>query len=157
MRRMYSLEQLKEVVKNTKGYDFANLVDADGHDRFIEGDINLNESVPEEITKVYGKWSLSGSHLMFVLCIDLAVKNFTSQTDLAHITLPSWVMNKIAPLFDVVIDRKTFIAFANDYTTQEPVVYLEKHSDYVSLILNAINVTPAKHCRIEFDLLIDNN
>ena len=43
MKRMWSKNELKAIVKSTQGYDFANLVDKDGNPRFIEGDIEIEE------------------------------------------------------------------------------------------------------------------
>ena len=65
MRRMYSEKQIRELVKTTKGYDIVNLVDKDGHERFIEGDIPDPEITG--LTPIYYKWSLSGTHLMIVM------------------------------------------------------------------------------------------
>ena len=133
-----------------------SIKDADGHKRFIEDDITLDTNISTEISKVYGKWSLSGSHLILVLCIDIDVVNLTSQTKLCDIQLPSWILDKIIPLFSNVVDRQTFVAFSDDYSSQNNVVYLTKVSISISFMMNAINVTALKHCRIEFDLLIDN-
>ena len=83
MRRMFSLKQLEEIankqvqeqvssgeLENVKVFE--NIVDKDGHKRFIEGDITFENITG--VSKVYGKWSLSGNHLMIVICPKLIME-----------------------------------------------------------------------------------
>ena len=56
--------QLKDPA-TVNSVDMANIVDADGHNRFIEGNIATEEI--EGVTWAYARWSLSGTHLMCVL------------------------------------------------------------------------------------------
>ena len=68
MRRMYSENQLLKAVENESKENglkvFENIVDKDGHKRFIEFD--LSPKTITGITPVYAKASLSGSHFMVV-------------------------------------------------------------------------------------------
>ena len=59
-------------VKDTDGnYKiFENIVDNQGNTRFIEGDITIQEV--SGVSKLFGKWSLSGSHLLIVLALGIA-------------------------------------------------------------------------------------
>ena len=59
MKRMWSRKELKEMVEQIKK-NVNTLVDSDGHDRFISGDITTSTIAGVEFT--YGKWSLRGSH-----------------------------------------------------------------------------------------------
>ena len=170
MRRMYSQNQLDNQIKEVKK-DINTLVDSDGNERFVEGDIELSSAIPEEITKTYGKWSLSGSHLLVVLCLDIAVKNFETQTALCNITLPDYIIDKVVPLFSSVVDRKGFLGWNDDYSTQTIECYLTKSTNklglnlyvtanpiatfHISLNLNSVNIGKTRHVRINFDLLID--
>ena len=54
-----------EMILNPKMED---IVDADGHKRFIEGNVTPANIIGENDIQ-YAKWSLSGSHLMIVLAI----------------------------------------------------------------------------------------
>ena len=169
MRRMYSLNQLKEIanvqvqqqvssgnLQNVKVFE--NIVDKDGHKRFIEGNISLSSQAPEGTSKIYGKWSLSGTHLMIVICVGLV--NGTSYTDnlgVASMTLPSWVASKIATIVGVSIDYKTFNAYASNYTKQDFRVRLQKGDNTLGIVKEGtLTLTTDRIVRIEFDLLIDN-
>ena len=152
---MYSLEQLKEVVKNTKGYDIANLVDANGNERFIEGDVNIEETTG--MSKVYGKWSLSGTHLMFVLVLNIAnATAYTSKT-IANIPLPAWVLDKLEPLFGTtIIPYTTFKAFKNDGTTNQNIdMRLVKITGGVAIGSYSFTASDDRSVRVEFDLIVD--
>ena len=106
MRRMYSEEQVKKMIQNALSSGqmkdvkvFEDIVDKDGHARFIEGDIDLAATTPEGVTKVYGKWSLSGSHLMIVLAGVIADGTTIGGAIWAKVNMPSWIINKIYPIF----------------------------------------------------------
>ena len=155
---MYSLQQLKEVVKNTKGYNFANLVDKDGHSRFIEGNGSPIEQEGAEIT--YCKWSLSGTHLMCVLAGNISNSTvIANNTTLASFTLPSWVSEKIYPVFAGNLEIQYINLYASDWTKQSVGVSFAKLSDGKLRIRSeeALTLTADRGFRIQFDLLIDNN
>ena len=133
---------------------FENIVDKDGHKRFIEGDIDFNET--EGFTKTYGKWSLSGSHLLIVIAGIVANETPAGNRKIANVNLPSWIKDKINNLFGIVVDTKQLIYYANDYTTQTSNVYLEKQSNVVQIALANPAITAQRQFRVEFDLLIDN-
>lgn len=162
MRRMYSLEQIKTIaLEKIEATDnlhvFENIVDQNGHKRFIEGDINLLDSVPSTLTKVYGKWSLSGSHLLIVLCI-AGTNTTVINSDISHITLPAWIIDKIVPIAsNQWVDNKITTMFGNDLSTQQLSVYLRKfESGIIGINCNSLTLTADRTGRISFDLLIDN-
>ena len=161
MRRMYSDKQVLKTVEEvaqTEGLKaFENIVDKDGHKRFIEGDIILRTI--SGLTQTYGKWSLSGSHLLIVFAFD--AENTTviaNNTTLADCPLPKWVYDKIVALFGNIVDRKTFTLWANDYSTQSINIFMLKSTSEDSLFFQCNNITLSadRHVRIAFDLLIDN-
>lgn len=164
MRKMYSKPQLLEAVEQEAKVNglkaFENIVDKDGHKRFIEGEISLHSDMPSGVSKTYGKWSLSGTHLMIVLC--LSIENTTTLsngTNIGTCTLPSWISDKIYPVWQSLwIERKDFSAFADDWTAQTFTCSMRKGADNTLLIAKTGNLTLTsdKNVRIYFDLLIDN-
>ena len=163
MRRMYSLNQLQEIalkkIESTTSLKvFENIVDKDGHKRFIEGD--LEEITHEGVTFNYGKWSLSGSHLMVVIACSLADGTaITSSYGICKITLPKWVYDKIYPVFaGNLIDIRTINAFANDWSTQGVQIKCSKVTDSTKLYFEfgSVTLTKDRGFRYQIDLLIDN-
>ena len=159
MRRMYSKNQVEEFVKNTKK-DIATLVDSDGHNRFIEDDITM-ETI-EGITQTYCKWSLSGTHLMIVVCGNIAdTTALTENQLLSAVSLPDWVKEKIVPIRpntqEVILTQ--FLAYGAGGTTQNLSVRLVKTNENVIQIKKTGNLTLTadRSFRISFDLLIDSD
>lgn len=155
---MFSEEQIKklalEKVESTDNLKiFEDIVDKQGHKRFIEGDITI-ETITG-VTQKYGKWSVSGTHLMIVLAVD--VENgvsFTSGSTIATITnIPQWVLDKIFPISGTVV--VPYIDFSGQ--GQNWGVRLEKNSsDKLQLKAYSITMNQDRSFRIAFDLLIDN-
>lgn len=156
MRHMWTKNQVENLVKTTKK-DITSLVDKDGHDRFIEGTIT-----PESLTGVtwtYGKWSLSGSHLMIVVCGSIAANNkFNGGDAVFKVNLPSWIMNKIYPILNKLIGYSTFIAVDTNYGSEVVADYFDKESSYILCGISSDSETFTNNAnfRIQFDLLIDN-
>ena len=169
MRRMYSEKQLQDIaskqvqeqvssgnLQNVK--IFENIIDKDGHKRFIEGTISVEEQTGLTIT--YGKWSLSGTHFMLVIAGSVSAGNsaYLSLTTTLN-NLPSWVLAKIHPLGsgDNVAYGQIDIYTNNTGTIGHEDVILIKQSElglyHVSAIGDADN---AVAFRVAFDLLIDN-
>lgn len=136
--------------------EFENIRDSSSHKRFVEDNGTPLSKVG--FSSVFCKWSLSGSHIMFVLAgnIDDEVL-ITGGSVLATFVLPSWIANKIYPIFSSYIERKTISLTANDWTTQDMNVLLSKTGNniYISLVSN-ITLTAQRFFRVQFDLLIDN-
>ena len=133
-----------------------NIVDADGHKRFVEG--NGNPVNMAGVTITYNKWSLSGTHLMFVIA-----GNVASGTSLAFgcdFTLPKWIHDKIYPVFGGSILSLFKITLTdNSWNTQEVNAYFGKASDNkvsITQSSGATEITSDKAFRIQYDLLIDN-
>lgn len=136
---------------------FENIVDKDGNKRFIEGNVDI-ETITG-VTKDYGKWSLSGTHLFIVLALSL--ENTTDLTNgqlLSSIELPSWICDKIVTLWSTAIVLNVFSARANDWTEQIFSAYLGKESETNITIRKsgALTLNADRKVRIIYDLLIDN-
>ena len=160
MRRMYSKNQLKVLSKAEAKLvkkDISTLVDKDGHDRFIEGDIELDSGVPEGVEKLYAKWSLSGSHLMIVICFSIANGTVVSGANaLTYIDLPKWVMDKIVPITSNIVDSRSITVFNTAFSGQSMGTSVVKTpGDKLRLNCN-ITATDDRIARYTLDLLIDN-
>lgn len=135
---------------------FENIVDKDGHYRFIEGNGVVNEETGFESS--YCRWSLSGSHLMVVLAYSFDNYSIVSGTTFATFELPQWIADKITPAFrSTYIEIKQFTAYANDLGKQDFNASLIKVDN--ELYINAqstIAITGERFGRIQFDLIIDN-
>lgn len=144
-----------------------NIVDKDGHKRFIEGDIDvLEDNLPEGNEVKYAKWSLSGSHLMIVFYEEILQNSYTSAvypTVFAEIKLPKWILDKIISnnSYYVGAPSISISALASTGSTFETVrCGLRKQSDKLELVYDPVGspiTTPHNSSgRLTFDLLIDN-
>ena len=139
---------------------FENIVDKDGHERFIEGEGTPIER--EGVNSSYCKWSLSGSHLMLVLCLDIEVDGeIPANATIGTYDLPSWMVDKIIPVFaSNFIDVKSMIFRDSSWAQQNMSVGLSKGNDGKIKLINvgaAVTITSTKkYGRVQFDLLIDD-
>lgn len=136
-----------------------NIKDEDGHNRFIEGDISLQNTVPEGVTLTYGKWSLSGTHLMIVFSITIADETVLSTQYLGNFTLPKWISDKIFTWFGNQIRAAGFQARASDGSNQNMNLSLRKsnvENGFGLYLDTAITLTAQRILIASYDLLIDN-
>lgn len=163
MRRMFSKKQVEEIslekIESTTNLKvFENIVDKDGHKRFIEG--NGTNEVISGITFTYSKFSLSGTHLMFVIAG--TCNNATELTNsllFSSFTIPSWIWNKIFGVWQTTnVIRQQIIMYADDWTTQSPSFVLAKGTDNRITVrhVGTTTLTADRSFRMQFDLLIDN-
>ena len=153
-----SIEQADKLELNPNGTfrAFENIVDKDGHPRFIEGDIELvNNAIP---TKIYGKWALSGTHLLLVLCLSAKQNdNISGGIITKPINIPQWILDKITPLWGgVEVDKITIYYYDVSSNQQSTTAYLEKKDTGLVIYHSGLGLTQDRACRIAFDLLIDN-
>lgn len=134
---------------------FENIKDADGHNRFIGGNITTNPITG--VTYTYGKWALSGTHLLIVLCATLEDEAIISFSQMGSFELPSWVANKLVPLYTDVISSKKENAFAQDGSGQEMQIYTTKTDNVIKIITGGLTLTDDRNIRIAIDFLIDND
>lgn len=148
------------------GATLDDIVDSQGNKRFIEanGVPNTTASViiANEISFSYYKWSLSGTHLMFVIAgLVPKSKKLPGQVDLVSFELPAYVMNKIMPLNqDNYIYEKSDKLYAYSLGSANISTVLRKYDDKI-VITNLVDSTnPSSswgaYFRIQFDLLIDS-
>ena len=147
---------------------FENIVDADGHKRFIEGEISLPETIANlGITKIYGKWSLSGTHLMIVFAIQNQTESniiIPGWNGLYNILIPQWIYNKLYGMANtnVLAHNSANIVNAIGIVAVKDTanVYIEKQpslGNYIGVVTPAdITLESGDYLRIAFDLLIDN-
>lgn len=143
-----------EVTITDGGVLLDNIVDSQGHKRFIEGEGTVNT----KITDSYCKWSLSGSHLLVVLGGSVADGTaFTSGENLATFNIPIWVAQKIVPLFSNSVERKSVNLWSDDYQAFAVIMWLQKVSGVLRITSGAqYTISGDKTFRVEFDLLIDS-
>jgi len=162
MKRMWTEREVRSLavksVEETSNLKvFEGIVDKDGHKRFIEGDIDI-ETITG-VTKAYGKWSLSGSHLMVVLCLDIAdATTINTETKLAEIDLPSWIKDKIVPLYLTYVSYNGFPTIGPGTDTTFKANFRKVLDDIMAIYTWGGNYTSQRdeHVRIQFDLLIDD-
>lgn len=148
----FDVEDL-EVTHELKGFE--NIVDKDGHKRFVEGDIALYEV--SGMTKTYGKWALSGAHLLIVLAGSIANGTALSYQTIAEVNLPSWIKDKIVPLYSTAVVRNQDTYFGSSGSdTQNNYSFLIKDETHIYINIGALTLSSNKTFRIAFDLLIDN-
>ena len=131
-----------------------NIVDSNGNKRFVEGNITIDTL--SGVTQTYGKWSLSGSHLMIVIALQIASGTALTTSDrVAILSLPSWVVGKIKAIYGNYVSRNTFpgIGAGTDHNYE---FTLRKISDIISVYYTNFTTTRAENIRIQFDLVIDN-
>ena len=133
-----------------------NIKDLNGNLRFIEGDL-----ITEELTGVtfnYNKYSLSGTHLMFVLACSIVNTTVVADgTKFASVELPSYIANKIVALFGKNVSVITNTAYSASWGTQTFKFRLIKETDNLFEIrsVDPVTLNTDKNLRVQFDLLID--
>lgn len=138
--------------------NLSSIIDNQGNPRFIEGDITLAEI--SGVTKDYGKWSLSGSHLLIVLCLKGENEATITFGDNAIINLPKWIYDKVKTLNTNRIDTQTLTFYGQtDDTTQSTSIRLMKANveGKLTIGIGTITFNANRICRIAFDLLIDTD
>lgn len=150
-----------ELESGGKAKIFENIVDKDGHKRFIEGE--GTPSSIEGVTSVYCRWSLSGSHLMLVYAGNIANETeIGNGNPFAKFYLPEWIASKIYPVWSTnrlqILDGK---CYADDWTEQPLKIVVDKLTDSTGVGIqftkvNALTLTAERAFRLAFDLLIDN-
>ena len=138
----------------------SSIVDSDGHKRFVTGDISAQTI--SGVTFTYAKWSLSGTHLMFVLAGNTSI-TISASTLLANITLPGYIYNKIYQLKPqasnlVSLSEMQVRESVGSTATVSKCELYKVDSDSILKIFNfdPINTSAtASGFRLQFDLLID--
>lgn len=176
MRKMFSKKQIQNMTLNyIEGFDeieldgnlivngdikgLENIVDAKGHKRFIEGNIETPELTG--VTFTYAKWSLSGTHLMVVLAFNMVEGTSLGATDvIGTCVVPKWILDKIYR----IISGSAVVSFISSKPrvlgVDSPAHSFELDKTDVSLTIYPYGNYTASHdtgFRLQFDLLIDND
>ena len=158
LKRLDELKEISEDIVDGSEHLFENITDAQGHKRFIEGDIELDTNLPSGVTKIYGKWSLSGSHLLIVLVESVADTTVTTFQPHARMTIPKWIHDKLQTIYTDVVDRQVISYYSSDGANQNATGFLSKQEDNVLLIyINGLTFSADRQGRLQFDLIIDND
>lgn len=141
----------------------AEIKDQNGNYRFVEGNIDtsdLQAAIGASNIR-FAKWSLSGTHLMFVLAFTMPASISLDGIVLGRTLLPSWIMNKLERL----IPGSSILSFTDTFgRTQTPDGFAqvkctcEKGGDgYVKLYTWDSFTSSAVNTgfRIQFDFIID--
>ena len=166
MRRMYSKPQLLEAVEQEAEVNglkaFENIVDKDGHKRFIEGDGNA-ETITG-LTQTYLKWSLCGTHLLFVNCGKIDDTTVLPWSLIAKYEIPEWVYDKLVPLTTGTnyLDNKLIACQAENYSNSQNMTFfiqkaLEGTKKLIYIYASGMTATADRFYRVSFDFLIDND
>lgn len=137
-----------------------SLKDSHGNPRFVEGDITM-ETI-SGITQTYGKWSLSGTHLMIVFTGRIASGTYIGgYTNMANINVPTYILNKVPYLITGRADvrRQYFPIYStNTEILAQKLFYLAKLDNKLNIgssTLDPVTINEDGYFRIQFDLLID--
>lgn len=132
-----------------------NLVDSAGNLRFIDGEGTPLEQEGVDIT--YCKWSLSGTHLMLVVSGNLT--NGTTIANgvvLAEYELPSFILDKIVPVWQQNLSFDIRAAYGSDGSNQQLAYFVQKTATSIMFKKSSsMTLTADRGFRIQFDLLID--
>ena len=152
MKRMWSEEEIQSFKK-----DISNLVDSKGNPRFIEG--TGTPGAIEGFTATYCKWSLSGTHLMFVIAGNVT-NNITisNGAKLAEFNIPPFIFDKIYPVWGTYyIESKDVKAVSDSWDEQTLSTTFAKYSSTIVITKRGnLTLTSDKGFRIQYDLVIDS-
>ena len=148
--------------------DLSKIVDSKGHPRFIEG-TGTKASTDTGLTVTYNKWSLSGTHFMWVVAGTVAKdsviggQNAPDHNMWFLCTIPTWISNKIVPVFgERYIEFHNVSFVANDWTTQtKQFVFAKSGTTGLEFTIPYgapdITIDNERHFRVQIDLLIDTD
>lgn len=135
----------------------ANIVDSQGNKRFVEGNIEKS-GANTQIEKIYGKWSLSGTHLLLVFCFNhLANETLGNGAWMAYAQLlPSYILNKIKPISGDIVG---IFPYYRGTSNTSSYISLVKNNTGLVLVYYGNSYTPTEDeiSRVQIDLLIDSD
>lgn len=137
-----------------------NIVDSNGNKRFVEGDLFFG-TTQEGVTTNYKKYSLSGTHLMLVLELEIDADTSFNAFNVTC-TLPDYIKNKIVALdttSQIVIPTRSYTGMVAGTWQQVSKLssYLAKSTQGLTMVIAQDGTHTAKTIyRIQYDLLIDS-
>lgn len=141
--------------------EMETIKDSENNNRFIGGDLLFFSDIG--LTKVFGRYSLSGTHLQIAALLSNDTKNditLNTATIMVHCYVPDWVADKIYTLPGMTaIELKTFdIANKNAILTIKAgkKVLIEKVANNLRIIsAEDITLQPGDFIRLSFNLIIE--
>ena len=150
-------------VESLRKEGILSLKDSHGNPRFVEGDITM-ETIAG-VTQTYGKWSLSGTHLIIVIAFDIASGVTTPQNALlTRFNLPEFIYSKIEGVWGNAVNiintsvREKLLWYNNPKNLAAIQLYkLSNQAREIEIRTSgtAITTDADSACRIQFDLLIN--
>ena len=147
-------------IKNGTTPLFETITDSHGNNRFVEGDLVL--STISGITFSYGKWSLSGTHLMVVLAGKIASGAYIGgYIRIASANVPDYILNKVQYIIPSRNDvrRQYFDIYSlGARVLAQKLFFLDKQSNGLNIGSSSIDPFTASedgYFHIQFDLIID--
>lgn len=147
-------------IKNGTTHLFETITDSHGNPRFVEG--NLALSTISGVTFSYGKWSLSGTHLMIVLAGKIASGTYLGgYLNIATANVPDYILNKvqrIIPTRNDVIRQYFDIYSLGARVLVQKLFFLDKQSNGLNIGSSSVDPVTASedgYFRLQFDLVID--
>lgn len=134
------------------GATLDDIVDSAGNKRFVEGNGTPDTT---NITSSYCKWSLSGTHLMVVLAGKYISGSVADKTVLAQYEVPSFILNKIYPVWSNNIEMKTVTSRTVGGTGFEDYFLFTKEDGKLKIKQQGVYNHNDTYFRAQFDLLID--
>jgi len=140
---------------------FEGIKDSDGRTRFVEGEGTV-VTTDTNVDITYTKWSLSGSHLMFVVAGTIAAGGTVSSGDFVDFAgIPEWVLDKIYNVWGgYYLEAKSFNAMDEDWHETALGTWIGKisYSNLIRIgIVSSETTLKTSGFRMQFDLLIDND
>ena len=155
MKHMWSEEELQSLIEEqggsgggSGGSTLEDIVDSKGNKRFIEGE-GINSTNPN-ITTLYNRWSLSGTHLMCVLVFKIGSVNINKNEVLSKYVLPEFIRNKIITADDDTALVTRVYAGANNLRVD--IIKVGNELKFLNMGDTYVN----SWYRIQCDLLIDS-
>ena len=155
--------QNKVIYEALQNLDMSNIVDSDGHKRFVEGNLTLGTPFANlGVTMEYGKWQLSGGHLMLVVALKIP-SGVTTPTNalIARAILPQWIENKLVGLWSNTLDIKDFFVrnsvnwYQNINILKNVIIYKVGNNTLYISSSDTLTTEAESTCRIQFDFIID--
>lgn len=141
--------------------EMETIKDSENNNRFINGDVLLGSNAG--LSKVFGRYSLSGTHLQIAVVISNETENdvtLNKFTVIANCNVPSWLANKIFTMPNsIIIEVKTFDIGNNPSFLSIKAgkkVYLETNGNEIRIVAGEnITLQPHDFMRISFNLIIE--
>lgn len=150
------IDGAKYKVGGSGGSTLENIVDSQGNKRFVSGAMTFDPNSVYILTEmIYSKWSLSGTHIMFVGIIQAKnnQQNFLYGNPIFSATLPEYINNKIVEVSSS--NRLVLVANGLRGDGEAFPCQLRKTDTGVNIVSNQ-QLPALTYARIQFDLLIDS-